>query len=80
MCLGVPGELTERFAEGEMPMGRVAFGPITKDVCLALVPDVEVGQYVIVHAGVAIAALDEATAHETLELFAEIDALEDGTR
>lgn len=73
MCLGVPGELIERFVDRGTPMGRIAVGSITKDVCLALVPEAVPGDFVIVHAGVAIACLDEEAADETLELFAQID-------
>ncbi len=63
----------ECFTDRGTAMGRVAFGSITKDVCLALVPEAVVGDHVIVHAGVAIAVLDVDTARETLELFAQID-------
>jgi len=74
MCLGIPGEVIDRYDDRGTAMGRVAFGSITKEVCLALV-DAEVGEYVIVHAGVAITVLDEATAVQTIELFEQmIDA------
>lgn len=73
MCLGLPGELIERYEDRGTAMGHVAFGAITKEVCLSLVPDAVVGDHVIVHAGVAIAVLDVETAMETLELFAQID-------
>ncbi len=69
MCLGIPGEVLERYDDRGTAMGRVAFGSITKEVCLALVDSVEVGEYVIVHAGVAITVLDEITAAETIDLF-----------
>lgn len=73
MCLGLPGELMACFTDRGTPMGRVAFGSITKEVCLSLVPEAVVGDHVIVHAGVAIAVLDVDTAMETLDLFARID-------
>ncbi len=53
-------------------MATVDFGGALKDVCLAYTPDAEVGTHVIVHAGFAIAALDEAAAQASLDLFAEI--------
>ena len=69
MCLGVPGKVLEitRHEVG-MQMGRVQFGGIEKDVCLSFVPDVRVGDYVIVHAGFAISQVDEAEAARTFEL------------
>ena len=72
MCLGIPGEVIERYDNRGTAMGRVAFGAITKEVCLTLVDAVEIGEYVIVHAGVAIAVLDEVTAAETIELFEQM--------
>jgi hydrogenase expression/formation protein HypC len=54
-----------------MRMGKVDFGGITREVSLAYVPDAEIGDYVIVHAGFAISQLDESEAQETLELMVE---------
>jgi hydrogenase expression/formation protein HypC len=59
-----------------MRMSRVDFGGITRDVSLAYLPNVEVGDYVIVHAGFAISQLDEEEAQETLRLLAELGAVE----
>ncbi len=77
MCLGVPGKVvkTEKNALG-MLMGSVSFGGIAKDVCLAFLPDVGVGDYVIVHAGIAISQVDEAEAAATLELLRQLGDLE----
>ncbi|MFW5947642.1 MAG: HypC/HybG/HupF family hydrogenase formation chaperone [Gemmatimonadota bacterium] len=76
MCLGVPGKVVEiRENPLGMTMGRVSFGGITKDVCMAYVPDVEVGDYVVVHVGFAIAIVDEAEAERTLEFLREMDDL-----
>jgi hydrogenase expression/formation protein HypC len=54
-----------------MRMGKVDFGGITREVCLAYVPEAGVGDYVIVHAGFAISRVDETEAHETLALLVE---------
>jgi hydrogenase expression/formation protein HypC len=75
MCLGIPGKLLSKEA-GALPTGRVAFGGIVKEVCLAYTPDAEVGDYVIVHAGFAISTLDEQEAKRTLEYLAEIGDLD----
>jgi hydrogenase expression/formation protein HypC len=59
-----------------MTMGKVSFGGVAKEVCLAYTPEVEVGDYVIVHAGFALNKLDEQEAQEVCALLAEIQAEE----
>ncbi len=76
MCLGVPGKVVEIEENSVgMTMGKVSFAGITKDVCLAYVPDVEVGEYVIVHVGFAISKIDEEEAMEVFDLLKEMDEL-----
>ncbi|MGB8859478.1 MAG: HypC/HybG/HupF family hydrogenase formation chaperone [Ilumatobacteraceae bacterium] len=75
MCLGVPGKVMEIRAEQGTRMATVDFGGVTKTVCLAYVPEVEVGDYTIVHAGFAITRLDEASALETLRMFNDLSLL-----
>jgi hydrogenase expression/formation protein HypC len=58
-------------------MGKVNFGGITKEVCLACLPEISVGDYALVHAGFAITRLDEAAAQETLANFAELGLLDE---
>ena len=77
MCLGVPGKVTAVREEHGTRMATVDFGGVTRSVCLAYVPDAVVGDYTIVHAGFAITRLDEASALETLALFAELGTLEE---
>ncbi len=60
-----------------MRMGKVDFGGVAREVCLAYVPEAEVGDYVIVHVGFAISLIDEAEAQETLELMTEVGILGD---
>ena len=60
-----------------MTMGRVSFGGVAKEVCLAYVPEALVGDYVIVHAGFALNKLDEAEANEVFELLRQMGALEE---
>lgn len=72
MCLALPGKLLDRKVDTTgMPFGTVQFGTVTREVCLACTPDVQPGQYVIVHVGFAIQVLDEAAAEETLALLAQ---------
>lgn len=75
MCLGIPGKITQTWEANGMRMGKVDFGGVVKDACLAYVPEAEVGDYVIIHVGFAISRLDEDEALRTLELFREIDAV-----
>jgi hydrogenase expression/formation protein HypC len=58
-------------------MALVDFGGVTKQVCLAYVPDVTVGDYTIVHVGFALTKLDEKSALETLELFRSVGLLDE---
>jgi hydrogenase expression/formation protein HypC len=68
MCLGIPGRVLEITGDAELLTGTVDFGGVTKQVCLSYVPDVAVGEYVIVHVGFAISKLDEEEARRTLEV------------
>lgn len=73
MCLAIPGKVLEIDRTVEPAMGKVSFGGIQKRVCLEWVPDVKVGEYVVVHVGFAISAMDEEEALKTLKLFEEMD-------
>ncbi len=77
MCLAVPGRITEIYEGGGTRMARLDFGGITKEVCLAYLPDAVVGDYAIVHVGFAISRIDEASAMETLRQFRELGLLEE---
>ena len=78
MCLGVPGKVLslEPNAVG-MTMGKVSFGGIAKEVCLAYVPEAQVGDYVIVHVGFALSTLDEEEAKEVFELLRQMGELDE---
>jgi hydrogenase expression/formation protein HypC len=68
VCLGIPGEVTDLNDRDGLLMGTVDFGGVRKEVCLAYVPDVEAGEYVIVHVGFAIATVDRQEAERTLDV------------
>jgi len=72
MCLAVPGRVIETYEEAEILMGKVDYDGIVNKVCLAYTPEVQVGGYVIVHAGFAISILNEEEARKTLELWDEL--------
>ena len=75
MCLGIPGKVMEVRMEAGLPMGRVDFGGVRKEACLAYVPEVKPGDYVIVHVGFAISQVDEDEALRTLELLEQMGDL-----
>lgn len=74
MCLAVPGEVIEIVEPlDELRTARVSFGGIIKKVCLVYVPEARVGHFVLVHAGFAIAQIDEQRATEMLVAIAALD-------
>jgi hydrogenase expression/formation protein HypC len=75
MCLGVPGEV-KTISEGDLRMGRVAFGGVVKEVCLAYVPEAGVGDFVVVHAGFAISRIDREAASRVFSYLDEMGATE----
>jgi hydrogenase expression/formation protein HypC len=77
MCLAVPGKILQIEDRDHTRMAAVDFGGVVKDVCLAYLPDIAVGDYAIVHVGFAIQRLDEASARETLELFENLGIMEE---
>lgn len=78
MCLGVPGKVVElNFDDPEMPVGKVDFAGITKEIAFAFVPDVQLGDYVIVHAGFALNKIDEEEAMEVFQYLREMEELAD---
>jgi len=76
MCLAIPGKVEEIRTEGDLRIGRVNFGGVVKRVCLDYVPEVEVGDYTIVHVGFALSKIDEATALQTLDDFRQMGVLD----
>ncbi len=73
MCLAVPGKVLEIDDHAQPKMGKVSFGGIQKQVCLEWLPDVKVGEYVIVHVGFALSKMDEQEALETLKILEEME-------
>jgi hydrogenase expression/formation protein HypC len=77
MCLAVPGQVESIRDEHGVRMGRVNFGGVVKDVCLAYLPEIAVGDYTIVHVGFALSRIDEDSARETLRTFADLGLLKE---
>jgi len=78
MCLAVPGQVESIHEEHGTRMGRVNFGGVVKEICLAYLPDIAVGDYTIVHVGFAISKIVETSARATLQTFAELGLLDEG--
>ncbi|HUI09953.1 MAG TPA: HypC/HybG/HupF family hydrogenase formation chaperone [Bacteroidota bacterium] len=75
MCLAIPGKVLSIDRSVSPVMGNVSFAGVQKSVCLEWLPEVQVGQYVIVHVGFALSAVDEKEALETLEMLKEMGEL-----
>ncbi len=79
MCLGIPGEILETHTSDlGVRMGTVRFGGAEREVCLEYVPEAAVGDYVIVHVGVALSRIGEDEAREVFGYLEEIRALAEG--
>ena len=76
MCLAVPGKITEVYSNGGLRMGKVDFGGVVREACLAYVPEAEPGDYVIVHVGLAISRLSEEEAKAKLDMLREMGTQE----
>lgn len=75
MCLGIPGKVVETYHQHDMLMGKVDFGGVAKQVCLAHTPDVEPGKYVIVHVGFSLQEIDEHEAEQVFRFLKDLDEL-----
>jgi len=72
MCLAVPGKILEIYEVNGLPMGRIDFGGVVREACLAYVPEARVGDYTIIHVGFALNLIDEEEALSTLALLGQI--------
>lgn len=72
MCLAIPGKVMKTFEENGLLMGHIDYNGSISNACLAYVPEVQVGEYVIVHAGFAISVLDEDEAQKSFEAWDEM--------
>lgn len=77
MCLAVPGKVVETYREDDVLMGKVAFGGISKRVCLEHVPEAAPDDYVLVHVGFALSRIDEDEARRVFEFLEVMDQLDE---
>ncbi len=71
MCLSVPGKLVEIYEEAGMKMGRIDYNGTINIACLEYVPEIQIGQYAVVHAGFAISFIDEEEAAKSFDAWRE---------
>ncbi len=79
MCLAIPGKVLsiDTQYDGRVRMARVSFGGIVKEASLEMVPHAKVGDYVLVHVGVAISVVDEEEAQRTFTYLREMGELDE---
>ena len=76
MCLAIPGKIENITGDDPITrMGRINFGGVIKEASLAYVPEVQVGDYVIVHVGFALSKVDEEEAHKVFEYLRQMEEL-----
>jgi hydrogenase expression/formation protein HypC len=78
MCLAIPGKIESIFGNDPMSrMGRINFGGVIKEASLACVPEAELGNYVIVHAGFALSRVDENEAQKVFTYLKQMEGLDE---
>ena len=79
MCLAIPGKIKsiESQYDGLVRMAKVSFGGIIKEASLEMVPQAKIGDYVLVHVGVAISIVDEKEAKRTFKYLEEMGEVEE---
>jgi hydrogenase expression/formation protein HypC len=70
MCLAVPGCLVERESRDGLLLGTVDFGGVCRSICLETLPEARVGDWLLVHAGIALQKLEPDDAHERRAILA----------
>ena len=74
MCLAVPGQITAINGDNMLSrIGKVSFAGVIKEASLALLPEANVGDYILVHAGFAITLLNEEEAKRSISYFENMD-------
>jgi hydrogenase expression/formation protein HypC len=76
MCLGVPGKIIEIYEANGLQMGRVDFGGVVRECCLAYIPEATIGDYTVIHVGFALHIISEQEAQETLAMLRQIADLD----
>ncbi len=75
MCLGIPGKIIELYDQNGFLMGKVDFDSVLRECCFVGLPNAQVGQYAVIHAGFALNILSEEEARITIDALQEISDL-----
>ena len=75
MCLAVPGKVESIEGTGLAATGRVSFAGVRREVSLACVPEVKIGDFVMVHVGLALSIVDAEEARRVFEYLEEMGLL-----
>lgn len=74
MCLAIPTQITEINQDG---LATVTLGGVERQISLVMTPEAQIGDYVLVHTGYAISVMDPEEAQASLEIFAELAAIQE---
>ena len=74
MCLAIPGKVLEIFEENGLQMGLIDYAGTRNNACLTYTPEIEIGNYVLVHAGFALQVLNEEEAMASLKELTRLSA------
>jgi len=72
MCLAIPGKVIEISEEAGLKMGKIDYAGMVNKVCLEYIPEIEIGQYTVVHAGFGLSIIDEQEAVKSYEAWEEL--------
>ncbi len=72
MCLAIPGKVIEIYDESGLTMGKIDYDGTVNTACLEYVPEIQVGQYTVVHAGFALSIIDEEEAMKSFQAWEEM--------
>ena len=74
MCLGIPGKVVELYESNGMKMAKIDFNGVFKEACMEYLPEINIGDYTLVHVGFGLSIIDENEALETMNLLNQIAA------
>ena len=78
MCLAIPGKVTEIYSQNGIKMGKIDYSGTINTACLEYLPDIQVGQYTLVHAGFALSILNDDEVKKSLDALRELgDIIDD---